>query len=550
MEMIHSQKIMISISKISLNTFAFFFLCFVVPFVAHGQSGSLTLSVSPTLFEMTANPEQEWVSTIRVVNANPYDITIYTDVVNFAPQGESGQGKFLPILKEESGGQTFAEWVTLEQTELTIKAEQTAEIPFKITVPANAPPGGHFGAILIGTKSLDSGSGQTAVETSQVVTSLVFLRVTGDIIEEGIIREFKGAQRIVEKPEMDFELRFQNKGNVHILPQGEIKIFNMWGEERGIIPVNRQTLFGNVLPNSIRKYSFHWSGEWSLADIGKYSVVATLAYGDGSRQFVSAETSFWVIPWKITLLVIGLLVGFIAFMVWSIKLYVRKMLTLAGLTPEMQLGAQSHRVRRRQANVSVVAPIEEGILDLRARFGDSASFGEKFSSVFAIVFKYRMFFIGMILFVLFFGVVFWYVSTASESNRSYEVTIDGLERDVTISSEQLQYEAIKNSATTTAEIQEKDFPAIKIVNQSGVAGLAADLRIKLEAAGYVISSLSTDLERIENNTVVVYAPEYSEQALALSERVYGALLSSYAEASGTETPIIIYVGKDLENAVQ
>jgi hypothetical protein len=287
-----------------------------------------------------------------------------------------------------------------------------------------------------------------------------------------------------------------------------------------------------------------------LADIGKYSVVATLAYGDGSRQFVSAETSFWVIPWKITLLVIGLLVGFIAFMVWSIKLYVRKMLTLAGLTPEMQLGAQSHRVRRRQANVSVVAPIEEGILDLRARFGDSASFGEKFSSVFAIVFKYRMFFIGMILFVLFFGVVFWYVSTASESNRSYEVTIDGLERDVTISSEQLQYEAIKNSATTTAEIQEKDFPAIKIVNQSGVAGLAADLRIKLEAAGYVISSLSTDLERIENNTVVVYAPEYSEQALALSERVYGALLSSYAEASGTETPIIIYVGKDLENAVQ
>ena len=31
---------------------------------------------------------------------------------------------------------------------------------------------------------------------------------------------------------------------MHIQPQGDIKIFNMWGQERGVIPVNRQTMFG------------------------------------------------------------------------------------------------------------------------------------------------------------------------------------------------------------------------------------------------------------------------------------------------------------------
>jgi len=549
--MIHNPKTMISISKTFLSSIAFLFLLVIFPTAVHAQTETLTLSVSPTLFEMTANPEQEWLSTIRVINANPYDITIYTDVVNFAPQGESGQGKFLPVLDEEAGGQTFAEWVTLDQTELTIPAEQTAEIPFRIKVPDNAPPGGHFGAILIGTKSLDTGSGQTVVETSQVVTSLVFLRVTGDIIEDGVIREFRSTKLIAERPEMDFELRFQNKGNVHILPQGEIKIFNMWGEERGLIPVNRQTLFGNVLPDSIRKYSFSWSGEWSLADIGRYTVVATLAYGEGSRQFASAETAFWVIPWKITLTVLAILFAFITFLVWSIKLYIRKMLKIAGVSADsQQVNRVDYRVKKNRS-VSMVAPIEEGILDLRARFQDSDSLREKLSSTLAFVSKYRIFFSLLILVVLFVIAIIWYITAASTSDRPYEVVIEGLEQDVTISSEQLQYEARKEEvAADNPDLSAKEFPPIKIVNQSGVPGLAADLRIKLEAAGYPVAELSTDLERIEANTVVVYAPEYDTQALELSAQVYGALLSSYAEASGTETPIIIYVGKDLENAVQ
>lgn len=542
---------MISISKTFLNNITSLFLLVVFPTVVQAQAETLTLSVSPTLFEMTANPEQEWLSTIRVINANPYDITIYTDVVNFAPQGESGQGKFLPVLEEEAGGQTFAEWVTLDQVELTILAEQTVEVPFRIKVPANAPPGGHFGAILIGTKSLDTGSGQTVVETSQVVTSLVFLRVTGDIIEDGVIREFRSTKAIAERPEMDFELRFQNKGNVHILPQGEIKIFNMWGEERGLIPVNRQTLFGNVLPDSIRKYSFSWSGEWSLADIGRYTVVATLAYGEGSRQFASAETAFWVIPWKITLMVLTILFAFITFLVWSIKLYIRKMLKIAGVSSDsQQVNRIDYRVKKSRS-VSMVAPIEEGILDLRARFQDADSLKEKLSNTLAFVSKYRIFFSLLILVILFLIAVIWYITAASTNDRPYEVVIEGLEQDVTISSEQLQYEARKEGvADDGTDASSKEFPSIKIVNQSGVPGLAADLRIKLEAAGYPVAELSTDLERIETNTVVVYAPEYDTQALELSAQVYGALLSSYAEASGTETPIIIYVGKDLESAVQ
>ncbi len=542
-----TQKTMTSILKIFPS---FFFIALLVPFIASAQGESLTLSVSPTLFDMTANPEQEWVSTVRVINANPYEITVYADVMNFASNGESGQPKFLPLDRAESGGQTLADWVRLEKTELVIPAEQTMEVPFRIVVPGDAPPGGHFAAVMIGTKSLDTGGGQTAVETSQVVTSLIFLRVTGNIIEDGVIREFRGAQRLVEKPAMDFDLRFQNKGNVHILPQGEIKIFNMWGEERGVIPVNRYTLFGNVLPGSVRNYSFSWSGEWSLADIGRYTAVATLAYGQDGRQFATSETSFWVLPWKIALLVLGLLTAFVLFMTWAIKLYVRRMLALAGVAPGSPYG-EIPSTRRRSKRVSVVAPLEEGMLDLRQRISDSEGWGERASSMFVFIRKYRVFFMVVVAVVAFTAVVVWYVQNASVSDRLYEVTIDGTDENITISSEQLEYETRKTEASDDeAAVPVVTTPPIKIVNQSGVPGLAAALRLRLESLGYEVKELTNDLERTEMNTVIVYAPEFDEAALALSGLVYGALLSSYAEAAGTETPIIIYVGKDLENAVQ
>jgi hypothetical protein len=527
-----------------------FIVAVFAPFFTHAQNESLTLSVTPTLFNMTANPGQEWVSTVKVINSNPYELSVYADVVNFEAQGESGKGKFIPVFDGETTNQALAEWVTLERKEVVIAPEQTIEIPFRIRVPEDAAPGGHFGAILIGTKSLDTGSGQTVVETSQIVTSLVFLRVTGDIVEDGAIREFRSTKYLSERPKMDFELRFQNNGNVHILPQGDIRIFNMWGEERGVIPVNKQTLFGYVLPGDIRKYTFSWSGEWSIADIGRYTAVATLAYGEDGRQFADSETVFWILPWKIAAVVIMTIIAFVMLVTWAIKLYIRKMLMLAGVTPEMQ-SARANHSHRKMRNISVVAPIEEGILDLRESFAAGESWNERLDNIVKFLAKYKIFFFVSIAVLLFCSAVIWYVNSASVSERQYEVVIDGLDKNVTISSEQLQYETLKENESNTI-VQEgiKDYPPIKIVNQSGVPGLAAGLRVRLESMGYPIAELTNELDKNEKNTVIVYAPEYDMQALELSGDIFGALTSAYAPASGTETPIVIYVGEDLENAVQ
>jgi hypothetical protein len=526
--------------------YSFAFVCMLVPAGLHAQSG-LSLSISPTLFEMSASPGQQWSSNLKVINTNPYELTISTDIVNFAPQGEDGQGTFIPVFAEESEGQTFAEWITTADSSITIPAEQTVQIPFSIQVPDDAPPGGHFAAILVGTKPNTDSGGATKVQTAQVISSLVFLRVAGDVVESGSIREFTTERLIYESPEVKFNLRFENKGNVHMQPQGDIKILNMWGQERGIVPINKRSLFGNVLPESIRKFVFTWSGDWSVADIGRYTAIATLAYGDTEKQFASTETYFWVIPWRALLTVLFVLIGFVWLFTWLLKLYVRKMLLMAGVSPELQtLKKPKQKAVRR---ISIVAPIGAGILDLRNRFSETANLSGRTKMLWQYILQYKLFFVALVSFIIFCYLIIVFVLSAATDERAYEVTIEGVGANVELNSEQIKYNELLEDIDVQTSALQKNFPDIRIVNRSNVNGLAARLRYDLEVNGFSVGELSSEFGANDNRTVIVFAPEYSQQALELSNFIGETLLSSFDEAADSEFPITVYVGSDIADTI-
>lgn len=538
--MTQNQKTMILICLKNSKKIFYVALIVVLSFViSRGVSaqGSVSLSVSPTIFQMTANPEQEWRSTMRVVNTNPFELTIYSEVVNFRPLGEDGSSQFIPVNTSDDVQDTLAEWVSVPDTAFVIPPEQTIEIPIVIKLPADAPPGGHYAAVLVGTRPPESKSDTTRVETSQVVSSLIFLRVSGDINESGNIRTFRTTESVIESPSATFELRFENTGNVHLRPEGEIRIFNMWGQERGVIPINQKTLFGNILSESIRSFNFTWTGEWSPADIGRYTAVATLAYGEDQRQFTSADTAFWLIPWKILFGIILVIMVIITLISWLIKLYVRKMFSLAGLNNENPLQQKLAIDRRRE--VSVVAPIEAGILDLRSRFGSFKQ--SKVSILLNYISEYRLFFVGLGVFLTTLYLIFWFVGSVSDNNRAFEVTIEGKGQNVTVNSESLQYS--KNQVQQ--EVDKRNVPPIRIINTSDTNGAAANLALILEELGYVIHSVSADLNSSENQTVIVYNPSVADESLEISTILDNALLSSFISNDENEPLITIYLGNDI-----
>jgi len=514
----------------------------------------LTLSVSPTLYDMSASRGQEWKSNIRVINVNKFTLTVYVDVVNFSPKGESGDVNFIPVSENESTGQSLAEWINITKEPITIPAEQTMEIPFTIKVPEDASPGGHYAAILVGTRPLQKSENETKIQISQMVTSLVFTKVAGAINETGIIREFRTTKKFLDEPEATFELRFENKGNVYVQPQGEIKILNMWGQERGFIPVNQNSHYGKVPhkthgSDGIRKFTFNWRGEWSISDIGRYKAVATLAYGSESRQTVSSETTFWVIPLKLFLGIIGGIALFIILLIWLVRIYVRKMLMMAGLDVDEYKNMKKNGVvfekSHASKNIKFHAPVQASILDLKKKLVTSKTTKDYFLTFANFIYRNRLFFLAKIIIIFLIFSITWYVKNARVAERSYEVTYLDLGQNVSMSSEDIYYDKLKHSSGHSFVLN-SELPTVNITNRSGISGLGAKVKIKLEEKGFLVENLDSDSTRPQVKTVVVYGIENQEIALEISKQLNNALLSVYSTEEGARGDITIFVGSDMQ----
>jgi hypothetical protein len=283
--------------------------------------------------------------------------------------------------------------------------------------------------------------------------------------------------------------------------------------------------------------------------MGRYTAIASLAYGEDVRKFSSSETTFWVLPWKAFLLTIAIFFAFMYIITWGIKLYIRRMLVMSGVVPGQNNNTATPVQPRRR--VSVVAPIEAGMLDLSQKWKNTQNASEKIGSILSLIGKYKVFFIVLASIVAFVSIISLYINAASISERPYNVTVDGVSGSESISSEELIYEEKKSETRAVSENEtNQTLPTIKIVNRSGVPGLAADLSIRLESEGYNIVSIENDLGTSDSNTVIVYSSEEAESALELSQLMYGALLSRFDSAETQEAEITIYVGTDLENAVQ
>lgn len=507
------------------------------PSTTYAQEG-LSISVSPTIYDMTANPGQMWQSTVRIVNPNPFELTLSITPNNFVPKEEDGVPQFIPLVADDVVKDSLGEWITTEK-EIKVGAEQTFELPFQIRVPEGASPGGHYAALLISTQPSTEGAANSQVQTSQVISALIFLRVTGDITENSTIRSFRSADYFLSKPETRFEVRVENKGNIHLQPQGEIKIYNMWGKERGTIPINQQTMLGNVLPQSVRKFSFGWSSEWAISDIGRYTAKVTLAYGKEERQFISANTAFWIIPWKILLtvaLVIGLLVGIVT---WAIKLYVRHVLSLAGLTPVEQVAPKvsepkpAASPKAKLTAKAMTAPIGVSILDLRSKLQKSnGPWQEQLFVYIGFVKTYWKFFVGVLAALLLLVCITLFIYSAQTPERAYQVT-DPVSGTVIAT----------NSKEVAPDSNALGLP-ITLVNRTANDELLSKVESLALEAGFTIATSSKEEGASEEKTVIVYNPEFGSQAVLLSTILNNALLSAFTSTATSSEKIVVYVGND------
>jgi len=292
-----------------------------------GLASDLALTISPPLIKNNLNPGESWAGVIKVINNNKESIKVYAEVVNFSSD-ENGNISFedLGVKKEDleiGNGSSLREWIDIDLGAIDLKSFESKEIPFAIKVPENASPGGHYAAVMIGTNPPDL-EGGTGIKISSRISSLLMINIAGDIVEKGKIREFSVAKTFYSVPKIDFLMKFKNSGNVHLQPRGEIRIFNMFDKEVGRLPINHETNFGNVLPQTTREWGLSWQGLEGIAKMGRYKASLIVNYGNSAKMNDSWDLYFWYLDFKIITWFISGVAIFILLLFLFIKLSIRR----------------------------------------------------------------------------------------------------------------------------------------------------------------------------------------------------------------------------------
>ena len=253
------------------------------------QTGTSGFTLSPPFKEIELKKEASQSSYfIEITNNTPSHQTLYLSVVDFGSLDESGGVAFLgtgPEILERKYSLAF--WVSFEKDILEIESGKSEKLKVTIMNKESLSPGGHYAAIVSATKSPKEEGRNVSLNTA--FSSLIFVKKTGGEIYRLDLVEKEIRSRWLDLPDK-ISLRFQNSGNVHLVPRGTVIITDPRGKviSKGII--NGES--GIILPESFRLYQTVLE-RLSLPFLpGTYRLNIDYRY-EGSENFVNNSLAFF-----------------------------------------------------------------------------------------------------------------------------------------------------------------------------------------------------------------------------------------------------------------
>jgi len=299
---------------------------------------ALAVTISPPIKEFVADPGTEFGDIIKLINDGEIEQTFYATIEGFRAKGEKGEPEFFLTTDETQ----LASWVTLEQTSVTLKPREKKEIKYTVRVPEKASTGGQY-AVIFWSSQPPAVTGITGVGVAMKIGSLLLVTVSGEIKEEIQLIDFSTPSKFYNRLPVKFAIGFENTGNVHIKPSGNIKIEpKILGIGKGEVTVNEGG--GNVLPKSIRRFESTWikktvpqgtaknifsgffeelQNEWNNFAFGCFKANLFLLFGQAQPQTMEKNLNFWVIPWRVILIGLILTALIILILIRGIKAYNR-----------------------------------------------------------------------------------------------------------------------------------------------------------------------------------------------------------------------------------
>jgi len=312
------------------------------------------VTVSPVFFDLSANPGDSLGNKIRFRNntTSPLPIKITVQKLTGDTNGDL-------TLREDKNDPSLS-WVKFSSNTFVANPLEWTDIPFTIDIPKDAAYGYYFAISLTQDNNSPIKRTGATITGAAAVPILLNVKKAGAKIN-GQLLSVTTDSAFYEYPPVKFSAVFENTGNVHIRPSGNIFIKDWLGRQIAVLDLNPNQ--AAVLPNVRKTFEASWddgfiTNEPKMEDgqvkldkngksesslkfrfdkildlrIGRYTATALVVISTDTKDIpFEMQTSFWVFPWKVVLgallFVAFATVGFYS----TLRNFVRRILKIFGI---------------------------------------------------------------------------------------------------------------------------------------------------------------------------------------------------------------------------
>jgi hypothetical protein len=311
------------------------------------------ITTSPVSESLTCSPGSSCTTQMMVEDNNSTPEQINLKVEKFKSDNVDGR----PQIYAATAGDPSVGWVHFDKNNFIAQPNVWTQVTMTISLPKNASLGYYYAILFTPKTGVQANSNSGTVTTYKGSNAVLVLVDTGSSNEVKALKiaSFTSARSVYQYLPATFNIKINNSGNIHLIPEGEIYISRSLNNPKTLASLNINSNGGAVLPNSERVFQASWSDgfpvyklktahgspvvtkngkpeytlSWNLNNsggfrFGKYYAHLVMVYSNGSQDIpVQAVVSFWVIPW--TLIIIALIILLIiGFGLWAIARSVLK----------------------------------------------------------------------------------------------------------------------------------------------------------------------------------------------------------------------------------
>ncbi|MFJ6011446.1 WxL protein peptidoglycan domain-containing protein [Streptomyces sp. NPDC092952] len=245
-------------------------------------------------FYLSADPGATLHDKVTVTNKGdrPRTYRLYAaDAYNTARDGG------FAVRGEDERQRSVGAWARTGRQRVTVPPRGSVDVPITVTVPEDAEPGDHPGALVALDEQVDpAGDGSVAVGIRRAVGARIYLRVNGPTVPALSVDDIRiehtqplvpgtGSSRAV----ISYTLR--NRGNVTLSPKVALRAEGLFG--RTLLARDLKRVPSELLPRQQVRLTEKWAGAPQL----EWGEVRLTASADRTRE--SATASYFALPWLV-----------------------------------------------------------------------------------------------------------------------------------------------------------------------------------------------------------------------------------------------------------